>query len=207
MPSKAQQHVLGLVPPPPACSPGSSGRHMFCMCTFSAHASFILKSYQTTPLAHSEIFKAPYSLPLCEQGCLDEFGSIRDQPMQAAVELSLIAAGDARSKQPPKRAPGAPAHLRNGGPKPAPTAYSSTASSAAPYQDPRRAPAAPAPQRASLFQSLAARPAQPANVTPVGARPFRPKDCHDAGLVKVMHCSVQCYGLADCSFKKLQAFC
>ena len=90
--------------------------------------------------------------------------------MQAAVELSLIAAGDARSKQPPKRSP---AHLRNGGPEPAPTSYSSTASSAAPpYQDPRRAPAAPAPQRASLFQSLAARPAQPANVTPVGALSF-----------------------------------
>ncbi|CAK0786337.1 hypothetical protein CVIRNUC_009550 [Coccomyxa viridis] len=84
---------------------------------------------------------------------------------RTAVELSLIAAGDARSKQPPKRSP---AHLRNGGPKPALTSYSSTASSAAPYQDPRRAPAAPAPQRASLFQSLAARPAQPANVTPVG---------------------------------------
>ena len=107
--------------------------------------------------------------------------------MQTAVELSLIAAGDARSKQPPKRSP---AHLRNGGPKPALTSYSSTASSAAPYQDPRRAPAAPAPQRASLFQSLAARPAQPANVTPVGARPFRAKDCRDARVVRVMHCAI-----------------
>ena len=104
--------------------------------------------------------------------------------MQAAVELSLIAAGDARSKQPPKRPPATPAHLRNGGPQPAPTAYSSTASSAAPYQDPRRAPAAPAPQRASLFQSLAARPSQPANVTPVGALPFRAEDWRDAPVVR-----------------------
>ena len=127
--------------------------------------------------------KAPDSLPLCRQGCVIEYRNIRVLHMQAAVELSLIATGDARSKQPPKRAQAAPAPLRNGGPKPSPAAYSAAAPPVAPYQDPRRAPAAPAPQRASLFQSLAARPSQPANVTPVGTAAFRAENCRNARLV------------------------
>ena len=86
---------------------------------------------------------------------------------QAAVELSLHAQGDTKSK-PGKRQQQAASFRSNGRPAPV------YAAPVVPYQDPRRAPAAP--QHTSLFRSLAAesRASQPSNVTPIGV--FTPED-------------------------------
>ena len=88
--------------------------------------------------------------------------------MQTAVELSLHALGDTKSKSGKRQHA---ASFRSNG-RPAPV-YAAPAAPAVPYQDPRRAP--PAPQHTSLFRSLAAesRASQPSNVTPIGVYALR----------------------------------